>query len=120
MPRIIDVDGCETDARGCPGCGGESHAWGTLGTLTHFTCRDCGMQFSVKVQAEDHVVQGSATGSASTDADHRAEAERYLRDLTEAALDLIHHVRRCGIREQLIVDATDALEDVLDTEPEKP
>jgi rubredoxin len=32
----------------CPVCGGEGIPLGTLGKLRHYTCRNCGMQFSTK------------------------------------------------------------------------
>lgn len=47
MPHIIDADGCETEARSCSVCGGEAGLLGQLGNRKHFTCRDCGMEFSV-------------------------------------------------------------------------
>ena len=40
----------------CSLCGGPAGVLGQLGSLLWFACRDCGMQFSVKTQAEDHVV----------------------------------------------------------------
>lgn len=37
----------------CPKCPGEGVYLGTLGRLDHFSCRDCGWQFSAEAEAED-------------------------------------------------------------------
>ena len=36
------------DAPECPACGGPGKLLGPLGKLTHYRCRNCGMDFSTK------------------------------------------------------------------------
>lgn len=37
----------------CPFCDGEGAYMGTLGTLEHFQCRDCGAQWSNREDSND-------------------------------------------------------------------
>jgi len=41
----LDIE-TQVEPRECPICGGEAGLLGILGTRHHFTCRNCGMQFS--------------------------------------------------------------------------
>jgi transposase-like protein len=43
----------------CPVCDGEGIELGTLGNLTHYRCRDCGMTFSspVELKWDDFIEQ---------------------------------------------------------------
>lgn len=38
----------ELDAPECPACGGEGTELGSLGALTWFRCRACGIDFNLK------------------------------------------------------------------------
>lgn len=41
------------DERECPECEGRGVYMGTLGDRKWYRCRDCGVEFSVKVESED-------------------------------------------------------------------
>lgn len=38
--------------RNCPNCPGQAYELGGLGNLKHYRCRDCGIQFSVKIKTD--------------------------------------------------------------------
>ena len=40
------------DSPCCPACYGPGVSLGTLGTLNWFRCRDCGLDFNTKAEAE--------------------------------------------------------------------
>lgn len=46
VPEFSD----EPAGAGCPACGGDGVELGALGSLMHYTCRDCGIGFSAAVQ----------------------------------------------------------------------
>lgn len=48
-------EGFEDEMPSCPACGGPGMLLGTLGRLTHFKCRNCGMEYS---EGDTHTAAG--------------------------------------------------------------
>lgn len=60
MTRNLDVDYCDEDQIAeleeqvvdCPCCSWPNYPMGTLGKVTHYTCRQCGVWYSFEEQTQ--------------------------------------------------------------------
>lgn len=66
----------DDESASCGMCGGQATPLGTLGTLSHYRCRNCGMDFSQKAENQAQSAPAARKKAASSDYVSKVTGER--------------------------------------------